>query len=60
MPQLIPTGSQSVETKEKHSEPTSQQPAEAAPPEDGFYDDPLIKEAVTEFEARVLPPSPNS
>ncbi len=56
MPQLIPTNNTPPpETEPSPFEVASSQPA-PPPLEDNFYEDPLIKEAVAEFEAQILPP----
>lgn len=53
IPQSTPDAPPQIETA---TDPTN---IESEPDED-FYDDPLIKEAVTEFEAKVLNPPANS
>ncbi len=58
MPQLIPTDSQSPPQEATNSRADSKQEPDTSPAKDDFYADPLIKEAVTEFEAKILnPPS---
>ncbi len=57
MPQLIPTDNAPPPQAEASPFEAAPGPVEAAPPlGDEFYQDPLIKEAVTEFEAKILPP----